>query len=429
MMGKLRPINVADKQLYYTGTGEGNGACTIRAEIVFTEDIQPELLKRAAKEASRYIWPFRLSLVWHNGVLMHEEIDAEPPVYPRSDKTFSFATADTNGHMYYLLYEGKTVSLYYSHGLGDGTTGLYFCRFLVRFYLSYLYPEEMPFDAEDAYQKLNIWPGENQFDFLDGAGKQKRAAPIKPAFHIPEEHYLSRDEMYCMDMPREEFMRRLTELNTTPVPFMMALMGRAFRKTYKVGRRAVVALISADMRRVYGRNTIDGFFGAVMVPYEPAYDALDLAEVCGRLHTDMKRWLTRENMTAFFAMSTGILKLQESKWLSRGPGKWLAQKVEMLAQHGVLTYAITHVPLKKMLSEFGGKVLSMEAFVRNKSDGTIGLTSTEKTVSVRMTEYIGGQALLEALRQELTAQGIPCECSVKKVVNHARLDLSTLRNV
>ena len=434
MMGKLRPINVGDRQLYYSGSGEDgsggdDGVSALYCEFVFMEEVQPELLKRAAQEASRYIWPFRQTLVWHNGTLMYEENDADPPIFPRSSKTFYLATADTNGYLYYILYEGKSMYLCFAHGLGDAMTGQYFCHFLVHRYLSLLHPEQMPFDAEDAFQKLNFWQGEDAFDFLASVGKQQKRPPMGGACRLPKEHFLDKDDMYCMDMPREEFVRVLTELDTSPATFLMALLGRAIRKTYKVGRRNVLAFIAADLRRVFDRNTIDGFLGAANVSYQPEYDAMALKEVCARMRRDLQTQLTRENSVGFVSMYAKLLKLRESKWLSTALGRRLSRKVEHLGMEAAFTYDMTYVSLHKLQAEFGEEVARIDGYYRTNAASSFILLNREQTVSIRVTEYTGGKALLDQLRAELGALGIHSECSVRRAPHYARLDLSTLRNV
>ena len=108
-----------------------------------------------------------------------------PPVFHRENKSYTLGTEDTNGYMYYFLYEDNEIDFFFCHGLSDPTALGLCTTFILKVYCSLKYPEHAGFDADSEYKKLNIWETHDPFEEFSGEKISKINFDPHRGFTIP----------------------------------------------------------------------------------------------------------------------------------------------------------------------------------------------------------------------------------------------------
>lgn len=423
-MGKLFPVKGMELLSYSLGSKNRN--IIFRNHFTMEDDVDPELLKEAVCVVREYFWPLRMSLVVHKGSLMHEEIQNEPPVFHRENRSYTLGTEDTNGYMYYVLYQDKEIDFFICHGLSDATALSVCIWFILKVYCSLKYPGHENFDVDSEYRKLNIWETHNPYEEFEGKDKTQLAlADYQKGFTIPGGSDYSVYDVVNIDIPLEQAMKVIKRIGVTPITFFTALFDRAIRESCAVGDAPILSFITMDLRRLLGKFPLAGYTGTAAMTYLPEYDSLDIEELCRRFHDDLESQRDVDTQNAMIKMNLYMTKLMELKFLPLGVRlKMLSLILEKGEQLG--TYAATNVGKFTLPDE---KVVSLRAFATGLTQTYLGIISTGDTMNVSFTYYLHEKRIIDRFMDLLNSEGIETEYYIERYSEPTFFDFSKLRRV
>ncbi|MBP3892967.1 MAG: hypothetical protein J6D34_02880 [Atopobiaceae bacterium] len=187
-------------------------------------------------------------------------------------------TADTYGYLFYVAWRGGRVSLRYFHSIADGRGSLAFMCTLLRCYLSEAGCIDVDLPAPDI---SDTWPVfEHILESMDGVPPLGKFDPKQhDVFSMPVERYPREDTVQRMleiDIPLEPLLALSKKSESSIVPTLQAMIGRALRTTFDVGEKTIVAYTSIDTRRVFGLESGGNAATHFLVPYVAKLDRCDL---------------------------------------------------------------------------------------------------------------------------------------------------------
>ena len=275
----LREMTLADERFYWTRTGEN--ATVLEQVCVLSETVKPEALKKAVKSALGVHINFRQQPVidGHSLKILVQEPDLIP-VFPASDAPMHLGTAGTGGMVVYVTYEGCEIVLHVFHGVADAR-GIYdFLRTLIIYYL---------YEAGLADCTGTLPKSSDTAPAFEGI--LSRSAPEDPigrvdigrlnTFHIPEkrtEEGMRFQHRYEIDVPLEPLLSLSRASESTVLPTLEAIFGKAIRTVYDVGEKDIVAYTPYDLRGFFGFETSGNGCSSVSMIYRPKMDRYDLGE-------------------------------------------------------------------------------------------------------------------------------------------------------
>ena len=422
-MGKLIPVE--GMQLLAYSVGPKNRTVMFRNHFKMEDDVDPELLKEAVRVVREYFWLLRMSLVVHKGSLMHEEIQNDPPVFHRENKSYTLGTEDTNGYMYYFLYEDNEIDFFFCHGLSDPTALGLCTTFILKVYSSMKYPESASFDVESEYKKLNIWETHDPFEEFAGEKISKLNFDMHRGFTIPTGSEYSVYDVINIDIPLEQTLKVVKDMGATPVTFLTALFDRAIRDCCTVGDAPIVSSVTMDLRKLTGKFPLTGYTGTALMKYLPEYDSLDIKDLCRRFREDLDSQKDIDIQNLMINMSRYMTKVMSLKLL---PLELKFNLLSSLMGQGekIMTYASTNVGKVPLPDE---KVVSLEVFATGLTQTNMSITSTGDTMNIKFLYYLHDKKILNRFMDLLRNEGLEPEYYVKRYSEPTYFDTSKLRRV
>lgn len=274
----MRELYLADRYYYYWVT-PGGRAPIVEWEVVLSQNVDEEVLRRAVGAAMCAYTNFRTHPVIIDGRPQHELLDAEEvPVFKDDDSVRRMGTVDTLGYLFYIAWRKRRVALRYFHSVADGRGGLAFLGAVLRFYLYGLgliecaLPAPDSSDTQPTFERiLERMKDVTPFGKFD---PQKHDVFSMPVTRYPRKGTAQR--MLEIDVPLAPLLGLSKRSESSVVPTLQALIGRALRETFDVGERTIVAYTSIDTRRVFGLESGGNAATHFSVPYVARLDRHDL---------------------------------------------------------------------------------------------------------------------------------------------------------
>lgn len=272
-------IGYANESFYYAFSGEQS--TMIRAELTLTEAVEPEALRTALSQALLRYPNFRQTLaIGEDNTLYYVPKEGAPRLDLEDGRQLYLATAETNGYLFRVVYEGKRLVVCLHHGLTDGKGALEFTKTLLYDYLRALGrlvrtgglvltngEAADPTEQEDSFATYG-----------DPAAKPLGLYQNQGAFRIPEPLFDER-QPYCRRLRLRCSMQALLQLakryGSTPVPILSILIARVLRRLYDVGEQPVTGYIPVNLRPYYHSKALNNFSLAVTLPYKARTEAFD----------------------------------------------------------------------------------------------------------------------------------------------------------
>ncbi len=113
-----------------------------RMSVVLTEEIDPDILKRAVKKALTIFTSFKVCL--KRGFFWYYLEQNEKEIIVRNEKTYPFRYMDkiaNHGYLFAVTYYQKKINVEIFHALTDGNSAIEFVKTIVYYYLNYKYPD------------------------------------------------------------------------------------------------------------------------------------------------------------------------------------------------------------------------------------------------------------------------------------------------
>ena len=274
----MRELYLADKYYYYW-VNPGGRAPIVEWEVILSQDVDEASLARAVAAAMVAHTTFRTHPIIVDGRPRHELLGIENvPVFEDDGTVRRMGTADTHGYLFYIAWKGRRVALRYFHSIADGRGGLAFMGTMLRCYLNELgildHVTLVP-DSSDTrptfehiLERMEDVPAYGKFD------PRKHDIFSMPIDRYSREGTLQR--VLEIDVPLAPLLGLSKRSDSSVVPTLQALIGRALRTTYDVGERTIVAYTSIDTRRVFGLESGGNGATHFSVPYMAKLDRYDL---------------------------------------------------------------------------------------------------------------------------------------------------------
>ena len=289
---RIHKVNDADKLFYYFFSE--NESCNLVLRLDLKCRIDRAVLKKALNRTLDRFPNFRQTPVLDaHGQLFTTDNEAEAEVYPYDPYSVNLGTADTNGYLFRLMYEGSSLWISVFHGVCDGRGYMMFARTLMYYYLTYAGHNISDSDGLILTDRTPRDSSEMADPFDTALEGEPAANPFKPSgseniYYLPDRnkgtdecrHYsLSR---YVLNSSRLVALAK--EAGTTVDTYFHLLMAKLFRNDYDVGDRTIAGMGAVDLRPFYKSRYLQNLRELFWIYYPPDFfklsdrDAADLID-------------------------------------------------------------------------------------------------------------------------------------------------------
>ena len=272
--------NLCDRYYYYWVT-PGGRAPIVEWEAVLDADVDEAALVRSVRAAMRVHANFRTHAAIVDGRPWHELREpVEVPVFADDMRVRHVGTPDTCGFLFYVAWAGRKVALRYFHSVADGRGGLAFLGTVLRCYVAELGLADA---AEVAPDSLDTYPAfEGILARMEGEPPLGKFDPsAHDVFSMPVERYPREgtvQRVLEIDVPLAPLLEISKRSESSVVPTLQALIGRALHAHFDVGTKTIVAYTSIDTRRLFGFESGGNAATHFSVPYVAGLDVHGLPE-------------------------------------------------------------------------------------------------------------------------------------------------------
>ncbi len=330
---------------YYYWVAPGGRAPIVEWEVMLAQDVDGAALEQAVKAALRAHTNWRTHSVVVGGRPQHELMDVESvPVFADDGTVRRMGSSDTLGYLFYVAWQGKKVALRYFHSVADGRGGLAFMSTVLRCYLA----ELGLIDCEPpAPKSTNTQPTfERILERMEGVPPFGKFDPKRhDIFSMQVERYPrtgTLQRVLEIDVPLAPLLSLSKRSDSSVVPTLQALIGRALHATFDVGEQTIVAYTSIDTRRVFGLESGGNAATHFVVPYVAKLDRYDLPMRAMVLRGALDLQTLPENIATEIAQNmAGVAEGEESPYSVEAITAAIEQSV-IENSNASYTYAISY---------------------------------------------------------------------------------------
>lgn len=278
-------------------------ACVPRHIIRMKETVKPDILQQAVAAALLRFPHMMLGVEPTETGFRYRQNVRQPVILPFDgvEQRYMIGSKDTNGYLFLVGYQGKTITMEYQHSISDGRGFEEFIRCVLFQYLQLCgYPVTndgsvrsmdsvfTPDESADGYQQLQdrefspegIWHKPEAIHAWDMTNKGDGPEVVTEiTFPFAELHSLSK------------------ELDVSPLSIIAPLFMKAFDEKFGNGEdKPVISQIPVDLRPLMPTATTRYFICFIDLPYFPEYRNLELPEVFRRTKTFLKSQMQSEQL-------------------------------------------------------------------------------------------------------------------------------------
>ncbi len=335
---------LADKYYYYW-VSPGGRAPIVEWEVVLSQDVDEAALGRALQRALRAHTNFRTHAVIVDGRPHHELLDAdEVPLFADDGAVRRMGTADTLGYLFYVAWRGRRVALRYFHSVADGRGGLAFMGTILECYALGLGrcdgepPAPDSFDTRPTFERiLERMQGVSPLGKFDPKRQEVFSMPVE---RFPRKGTVQR--MLEIDVPLSPLLGLSRRSESSVVPTLQALIGRALHQAFDVGEQTIVAYTSIDTRRLFELESGGNAATHFCVPYVAKLDRCDLPKRAMVLRGALDLQTLPENIATEIAHNMADVAEGET---SPYPVETITAAIEdsvLTNSNAIYTYAISY---------------------------------------------------------------------------------------
>ena len=298
-------MEIGDLNRLYLYLGNEHKSPVIEYRYELDIPIEEETLYKAvSKTLERFPFFGQKPYLDASGMLVMKKNEEKVPVFFGEKGILNLGSPETNGYLFCVTAEDKTISICASHALADGRGVIFFANLMI---LNYLKLSGCDVEGVNLpYSETDDRPGDVTELLLDACAKIDAAADEnvynpENVFEIPEELvYLntpsSKDVRVTWE--NDEFLKVIHDLNVTPASFITALISEAIQSIYDVGGKTVVADVPVDLRAMMGSIAQSNFSSNVTLPYKPEYKDMTMPDKASKIAESLKLQAPRHNMAA-----------------------------------------------------------------------------------------------------------------------------------
>lgn len=248
--GRMR---ILDGMRYYKKTENENNVP--RFVVNMKENVDRACLQAAAEKAFARFRVQRMTVV-RDAARFYLKENLRPPIVHEDDGSrHSLCTGENNGHMLWIGFRGRTITIEFFHGVSDGKGMLPFIHSLLCFYCEARFGDADCAALNPAWKPEDIREYTEAVRFLpDEAGAAPAGYSWGEAFQLEGRHLESETECSSYELivdagAFEAYMR--ANASSRSAVFAM-FMNHAVASRHDVGEAPVVAALAVDARGAYG---------------------------------------------------------------------------------------------------------------------------------------------------------------------------------
>lgn len=393
----------------FPSTVEKSDTRVFRFSCELNDDIDPELLQRAAERAVESYPNF--NMIMKKGFFWYylENCDLKPVVTEENAPVCAaIYEEDVRSLLYRITYHRSRINLEVFHVLADGTGALMLLKTIVYRYIIYRYAElfedELPvLDNDASFSQKNA---DSFSKYYDKSIKKPKAKMIK-AFRLRSER-LENNRLSAIEgfASVQSVIAAAHKYNTTLTVFLTALYIKALSMEMSVQsvKKPVVINIPVNLRQFFPSETAKNFFGMISVKYSFAKQDGSLEDIIACVNEMFKEQLTRDKLAV---RMNSLAALEHNPFVRIAPLP-LKNRVLRIARHISVrseTSVISNVGRIKMPKQFDGLIKSFSVFV---STGNIQLNicSYNDVLQMGITSSYASTDVQRNFFRMLTAQDI-----------------------
>jgi len=351
---KRQLLGWSNKVFFYTHTGR----CTfsIRLQYDFHEEIDPESLKSAVRDALLLYPEFKIRVLYENGRFISEINDRPAPVFHGADQGNILGSDETNGYLFCFAYDKRTLTVSYYHGLSDVKGFLSFMNSMLFLYAEKtgkplsqeetdelagkirLSQSDIPSDEEKSLDPYGWFSDENVCpkDLYESPG-----ACMYPGLPFPDES----DELnrHVIEFSLSGFLGLAKQYGVSAASLMMAIASRAFYEMEEIDRtKPVIAMLPVDLRAHIGADTMVNCSDGILVPAASEDFELSPEELCRKMKARIRTQVCRENFIKIITDKTNVIRSFEES--GADPQTTAEENLRMLSslEFQPFSYALTY---------------------------------------------------------------------------------------
>ena len=278
-------------------------ACVPRHTIRMTEPVDPETLQEAVKTALLRFPHMMLGIQATDTQFVYCMNVQEPVVLPFDGlwTRYTIGSSDTNGHLFLVGYQDDTIYMEYQHSICDGRGFEEFIRCVLFHYLKL---RGKPVENDGTVRGLDtVYTAAESEDGYERLDREYSPAGIyakpKQVVHADELTDLGDQPEVVSELtfPFHELRAVAHEMGVSPLSILAPLFSRAFYRRYGKGADApVISQIPVDLRPYVPSPTTRYFICFLDLPYEAAYEQLELPEVFRRTKQFLREQMEPERL-------------------------------------------------------------------------------------------------------------------------------------
>ncbi len=385
-MGKIQHVGYSNKVFFYQFVRRNS--FTIRFRYEFCEDIDIQSMKAAAQEALK-LYPELGIRVYLKGREILSEVNDNPIAFFEGiGPEHELGGDETNGYLFYIAYEKRSLLISYYHGMTDTKGVLTFMGTALYLYAQKtgrtLSEEEIKeLEGKIHFSEADI--PEDEMERLDPYGKfaDESVEPKElysnpqccyyPGPQYPEEN---RDiNRYEIEFSLNELLEKTKEYGVSVGPFLISIFSHAFYQSNDIDKsRTIVGMLPVDLRRRFGINTLVNFSEGISVPMDAVELDVPVEKACGKFKEFIEEQICREDFIKIMTDKVRMVKSIEES--SDDFNKVIEKNIQQLKpeEFNPLSYAFTYPGnlnmgsgIDRMLQDIHYSIYARAVFVTGSS--------------------------------------------------------------
>ena len=279
-----------------------------RLSVTLREDIDPELLQRAADDLKDRFPSFFVAL--HKGFFWYylEESPRQVAVRPDYAYPITFmSNRELRNSCLRILYYKNRIAVEFFHSITDGRGGSVFLCNLAARYLELRYGVEIPEDGIIRPLTERPDPEELEDSFLKysagaAAGRQEKRSYRLHGSREPN----GIRHLTTGIVDTEQLVAMAHGYDVSVTAFLAAVMAQSVMEIQDADRikkrqKPVKISIPVDLRRLYGSRTLRNFSLVLNVGADPRFGEYSTEDLCRTIYHRLNADSTRQNMSGMIA--------------------------------------------------------------------------------------------------------------------------------
>lgn len=257
-----------------------------RYEVTMTETIDPAKLAAALNDVYARFPQMAVGIEERGNYIGYRDITTPAKVYPEEGQIITLGTEDSDGHLIYVTYAGKTIYCVIFHGLGDGLGFNIFVKALVFRYAQLMgYPVENDGSIRSVNEPFDPLEAEDQVEkYWNHSFGALKTMPQYSAFMVPleEKGPDAGDTIVEIKIPFKELHGVAKAYQASPLTFLSPVFGAAIYEKYEdqlEPGKPIIAGTPINLRQFFPTPTTRYFAVTGGLAIGKAFDKKDFSEI------------------------------------------------------------------------------------------------------------------------------------------------------